>query len=114
MQLIKIDPLQLQSFETFIDTLRQILRPPVRYPLIRSGSGVTAFGRDHHSFRIRIQRLGKEELVRFRTVSIGRVDEIDAQLDCAPQNLLGILAISRPTPDPLSLSPHSSTTEQGE
>jgi len=37
MQLIKIDPLEFQSFETFIDALRQIFRPSVRHPLIWSG-----------------------------------------------------------------------------
>src|SRR5437773_11614899 len=31
-----------------------------------------------------------------------RVDEIDAQLDRTPQNLLRVLAIRRPTPDPLA------------
>src|SRR6266403_1038746 len=88
MQLIKIDPLEFQSLETFIDALCQIFRPPVRHPLSRTRPGVTAFRRDHQAFRIRIQRFGNEQLVRFRTVSIGGVDEIDAQLDRAPQDLL--------------------------
>ena len=35
-----------------------------------------------------------------------RVDEIDAQLDRTPQNLLRVLAIRRPTPDPLARQPH--------
>jgi hypothetical protein len=58
-----------------------------------------------------MQCLGNEELVRFRTVSIGGVDEIDAQLDCAPQNFLRVLAIRRPTPDPLACQAHRPKTE---
>src|SRR5437773_11692318 len=106
MQLPEIDPLEFQSLETFIDGLCQILRPPVWHPLSGTGSGVTAFGRNDESFWIRIQRFSDEELVRFRTVSIGGIDEIDAQLDRAPQNFLRVLAIGRPTPDPLARQTH--------
>src|SRR5437868_13972857 len=81
MQLIKIDPLELQSLETFIDALCQTVRPPVRRPLSRTRPGVTAFRRDHQAFRIGIQRFANEQLVRFRTVSIGGGDEIAPQLD---------------------------------
>src|SRR4030095_8213362 len=109
MQLVKIDPLEFQSLETFIDALCQVLRPPVLHPLSRTGPGVTAFRRDHQSFRIRIQRLGNEELVRFRTVSIRGIDEIDAQFDRAPQNFLSVLTIRWPTPDPLARHPHRPT-----
>src|SRR2546430_8353397 len=102
MQLPQIDPFEFQSLETFIDGLCQIFRPPARHPLSRTGPGVTAFCRNDQSFRIGIQRFGNEELVGFRTVSIGGVDEIDAQLESAPPNLLRALAIRRPTPDPLA------------
>src|SRR5437867_7270743 len=81
MQLPQIDPLEFQSLETFIDSLCQIFRPPVRHPLSRTGPGLTAFGRNDESFRIRIQRFGNEQLVRFRTVSIGGIDEIHTQLE---------------------------------
>src|SRR6266516_1854989 len=106
MQLPQIDSLEFQSLETFIDSLCQILRSPVLQPLSRTGPGLTAFGRNHQAFWIGIQRFSNEELVRFWTVSIGSVDEIDAQLDCAPQNFLRVLSIRRPTPDPLARQPH--------
>jgi len=76
------------------------------HPLSRTGPGVTAFRRNNESFRIRIQRFGNEKLVRFWTVSIGCVDEIDAKLDGTPQNFLRALAIRRPTPDPLACQSH--------
>ena len=40
-----------------------------------------------------------------------RVDEIDAQLDRTSQNLLRVLAIRRPTPDPLARQAHRPKTE---
>jgi hypothetical protein len=40
-----------------------------------------------------------------------RVDEIDAQLDRTPQNFLRVLAIGRPTPDPLARQAHRAKTE---
>ena len=40
-----------------------------------------------------------------------RVDEIDAQLDRTPQNLLRVLAIRRPTPDPLARQAHRAKAE---
>ncbi len=40
-----------------------------------------------------------------------RVDEIDAQLDRTPQNFLRVLAIGRPTPDPLARQAHRLKTE---
>src|SRR5947199_3108184 len=101
MQLPQIDPLEFQSLKTFIDGLCQVLRPPVWHPLSGTGPGVTAFRRDHQSFWVRIQRFSNEELVRFRTVSIGRVDEVDAELDRAPPNFLRVLSITRPPPVPL-------------
>ena len=40
-----------------------------------------------------------------------RVDEIDAQLDRTPQNFLRVLAIGRPSPDPLARQAHRPKTE---
>src|SRR5207247_11154139 len=110
-QLPESDPLEFQSLETFIDGLCQIFRTTVLFPFSRTGPGLTAFRRDNESFRIRIQRFGNEELVRFRTVSIGCVDEIDSQLDRSLQNFLRVLPIRRPTPDPLACQPHRPKTE---
>ena len=40
-----------------------------------------------------------------------RVDEIDAHVDRTPQNLLRVLAIRRPTPDPLARQAHRPKAE---
>ena len=53
-----------------------------------------------------MKRFRNQELVRFRTVSVGRVDEIHSELNRAPQNLFCILAIGRPTPNPRSRQAH--------
>src|SRR5437762_7564562 len=111
MQLPEIDPLEFQSLKTLINGLCQILRPAVLFPLSRTGPGLTAFRRNDESFRIRIQRFSNEQFVRFRTVSIGGVDEIDAQLDRAAQNLRRVLPIRGPTPDPLARQSHRAKPE---
>jgi hypothetical protein len=46
-----------------------------------------------------MERFGNDKFACFRAVSIGGVDEIDAELDCATQNFPGVISIGRPTPD---------------
>src|SRR5947207_5312189 len=106
MKLIKIDPLKLQALQTFIDALLEILRVTLRHPLSGSGSYLTALCRDDESFRVWIKRLGNEQFIRFRSVSVRRVDQIHSELHSAPQNFEGILAVRRPTPDHLSCQTH--------
>ena len=57
MQLIKIDPFELQPFQTLLDALSQIFGPAVWNPLVRPRPRVPAFRRDHEPFRIRMERL---------------------------------------------------------
>src|SRR5438132_14397600 len=102
MKLIKIDPLKLQTLETFIDALLEILRVTLRHPLGGSGSYLTALCRDDESFRIRIEGFCDEQFISFGSVSIGCVDQIHAEIDRASQNLERVPAIGRPTPEHLA------------
>src|SRR5438477_12754276 len=102
MKLMHIDPLKLQALQTFVDALLEILRVTLRHPLSGSGSYLTALCRDDESFRIWIKRLGNEQFISFRSVGVRRVDQIHSKLDRTSQNFDGILALRRPTPDPLS------------
>ena len=111
VQLIEIDPVEFQPLETFIYALRQALGPTVWHPLSRAGAGIAALGRDDQSFGIRMQRFRNQELVRFRPVSVGRVDQIHSELDCASQNLFCVLAIGRPTPNPGARQAHRAKAE---
>jgi hypothetical protein len=102
MQLIQIDPLQLQPLQTVVDALRQIFGPAIRHPLPGARPGVPALRRNQQSFRIRMERFGDEQFVNLRAIGIGGVDEIHAQLEGSAQDLLRFLAVRRPSPDPLA------------
>src|SRR5205823_3863014 len=97
--------------QAFIDALRQIFRTTIRDPTARAWASETAFGRNHQSFRIRMERFCDEKLARFGAVGIGRVDQVHAKIARAPQNFLCVLAIGRPTPDPLARYAHRAEAE---
>ena len=53
-----------------------------------------------------MKRFRDEQLVHFRSVSIGRIDEIHAKLERATQNFFCILSIGRPTPYAVARQAH--------
>jgi hypothetical protein len=54
---------------------------------------------------------GDERFACLRTISIGRVDQVDTELDRAAQNLEGIGAIGGPAPDALAGDAHGAKAE---
>ena len=86
VQLIQIDPAKAQAFQAAVHGLLEMFRSAVRHPLARSGASETAFRRDHESFRVRIKRLGNEQLAGVRTVCVGRVDQVHAKLHRTSEN----------------------------
>ena len=106
VQLVEIDPLQPQPLQAPVNTLLQILRPPVRHPLPGAWPGKPALGRDDDSFRVRMQRFSDQELARLRPVGIGGIDQVHVQLDRAFENSACLIPIFRPTPDPVASDPH--------
>ena len=58
-----------------------------------------------------MERFCDEKLARFWTIRIGRVDQVHAKIERAPQNFLCVLAIGRLTPDPLSRYAHRAEAE---
>src|SRR4051812_49480393 len=111
MELPEIDSLELKSLQTLIDALFQVLRAAIRDPLVWSGPGVAAFGRDDQSFRIGMERLSDQKLAGFRAIGVRRVDQVHAKIYCPLQNLERLAAILRPTPDPLARNPHCAEPE---
>src|SRR5262249_60002253 len=78
----------------------------VWHPLIRAGPGVTTFRRDHDSFPVRIECLCNEQFISFRSVSVRRIDQVRPKFDCASQNFERVLAVWRPTPNPVARQTH--------
>ena len=58
-----------------------------------------------------MKRFRNQELVRFRTVSVGGIDQIHAELNGASEDLFCILAIGRPTPNPRTREAHRAEAE---
>ncbi len=83
----------------------------IRGPLIRPGTFQTCFGSDDQVWRIRIQGVGNEAFADSGTVGVGRIDEIDSQLDCSTKYANRFVAISRLTPDSFASKAHRSESE---
>ena len=58
-----------------------------------------------------MKRLRNEKLARLRSVGIGGIDEIHAELDRALENFERGFAVLRPTPDPVACDPHRAEPE---
>src|SRR3954451_9993472 len=111
MELPKVDPLELESLQALVDALFQVLRPAIRNPLVRSRTGVAAFGGDDQSFRIGMKRLSDQKLARLRTIGVGAIYEVPSEIYGAFQNFQRFAAILRPPPDPLARDAHRTKPE---
>src|SRR5207248_8646688 len=88
MELIEVDPLELQPLQASVELLAQPLRPPVLDPLVRPGAVEASLRGDDEAGRVGVQRLADELLADVRPIRLGGVDEVDAELDGAPQHAL--------------------------
>ena len=110
VQLPKADLLKLQPSEAHEHALPKIFGPPHRRPDARTGAGEPAFGGDEHVL-VGGQRLGDEILAHERTIAVGGVDEVDAQIRQALQQLHRLGGILRLTPDSLSRDAHRAESQ---
>ena len=83
VELVERDLLELEPPQASLAGLDQVVRPAVLRPLPGTGALEAALGRDHEIIRVRRQRLADELLADVRTVGVGGVDEVDAELDRA-------------------------------
>ena len=82
-----------------------MLGSAVRMPLVRAAARQAALGGDHEIVGVGVQRLGDQSLGDFRSVRVCRVDQVDVELDGAPQHALALVRVSRGsphTPSPVS------------
>src|SRR5439155_3435095 len=63
------------------------------------------------SFGVRIKRLCNQQFTGFRSVSVRCVDQVHTKLDGASHNFERILAIWRPTPNPLTCETHGTESK---
>ncbi len=111
VQLVQIDPRELEAPQTPLARRAQMLGSAVGLPLIRSRAQQTAFRRDDEALRIGIEGLGDEPLAHLRPVGVGGVDQGDPELHGPAQHGDRLVAIPRLTPDPLTGDPHRAEAE---
>jgi hypothetical protein len=89
----------------------QVLRAAVGPPLARTVAQQPALGRDHEVFGIWAQRLRDEALAHERSVRVGGVDQVDAELDRASQHRDRLVVVRRFTPDARTGDAHRAEPE---
>ncbi len=99
VQLVQIDPLELEPTQAALAGGAQVRGLAVRRPLIRPGALESALRRDHQLWRIGGEGFGDEPFAHLRAVGVGGVEEIDPQLQGAPQHGDRLGAVARLTPD---------------
>ena len=58
-----------------------------------------------------MKRLGDQVLAYLGAVRVGRVDQVDAELDDAPEQALGLLGVVGRAPDATAGDPHGAEAE---
>jgi hypothetical protein len=111
VQLVQVDPLEPQSTEAFPAALLDALRAAVRAPLAGAIPEKARLGRDHEPLGIRMEGLGDQLLADLRTVGVGCVDQVDAELHRAAEDRERGVAVRRWPPDALAGDPHRAEAE---
>jgi hypothetical protein len=111
MQLVQVDPVELQPPQAGLAAFLQALRPGVARPLAGAGPPQAALGGDHEAGGVGMQRLGDQVLAHLGAVRVGRVDQVDAELDHPMEQALGLVGIVRRAPDAVSRDPHRAEPE---
>jgi hypothetical protein len=96
MQLVEIDDVHAEPAQAHLHALTQVLRAAKRIPLVRAGPQQPALGGDRDAV-IGVQRLAQQVLGHERSVRIGGVEEVDAQLDCStkdPERRVAVTGLS--------------------
>src|SRR5438445_572270 len=111
VQLINVDAVQAQSFETSLNRFAKVRGSRIMGPLIRTGPVPASFGRYHKTSRIRKQRFGNQFFVYVRPVGIRGIDEIDIKFHRPAKNGQSALAIFGRPPDSFAGKAHGSEAE---
>src|SRR5216684_265267 len=80
-------------------------------PLVRARPLEATLCRDDDAFRIGIQSFSNDALADIGAVRIRRVNEIDAEFDCASHDANGVTPLRRFAPDSLAGEPHRTQSE---
>src|SRR6267378_3609081 len=99
MQLIQIDALKPQAFQAAFQILFEFFGSAVSIPAACAWPRDAAFRADDETLRIGTQGFGDQDLAGMRAVAFGGVEEVDAELQRAPQHLERLCAVAGLAPD---------------
>jgi hypothetical protein len=88
-----------------------MLRPPVGMPLVRTAARQAALGGDDEIIGVGVQRLGDQPLRDLGAVGVRCVDQVDVELDRAPQYPPALVGVAWLTPDSVAGEPHRAEAE---
>ncbi len=110
VQLPQVDLLDAEPAQAHLDALPQVLRSRELLPDTGAASGEPALGPDDHAV-VRVQRLAEKVLGDVGAVAVGRVDEVDTELDRSTQDGEGGVMALRRSPDALARDAHGAESE---
>ena len=99
VELEEVDALETEPTQAELGLLPQVRGTSERHPLAGAGPDESRLRRDHEPVGIRVERLADQLLVHVRPVRVGRVDEVDPELDGAAQDTDRLVVVARRAPD---------------
>ena len=93
VELPEVDALEFEAAQAHLDLLDEVLRAADGEPFVWALAGEAGFGGDDDTFGIGGEGFADELLADLGAVGVCGVDEVDAELDCAAQDLFCRFAI---------------------
>jgi len=111
VKLVEVDALQPEPPQAHFNALDEIAGTAHAFGFGGSLARNAALGGDHQAGRIGVEHVADQPLGNLGTVSIGRINERDAQFDGAVQNAAGLGGFAGLAPRAFAHQAHGSVTE---
>src|SRR5262250_2183462 len=98
MKLIEVDTVQFQASQTAFAGFAKMLRISVFRPAIRAAAVESAFRGNNEARGVRVKGFGDDLLAHIWAVGIGSINEVDAEIHGALEDLDCFVAVCRFAP----------------
>ena len=99
MKLVQRKRVEAKPFQAAFASPPDVVGPGVARPVVGRRPDVPGLGGDDQARRVGVERAGDQALADARTVAVGGVDEIDAELDRLTQDMNRRLRVGGQAPD---------------
>jgi hypothetical protein len=111
MELENVNSFKAQAVQTSFARSAQVFRPSIRHPSIRSGAIKACLCRDHQACRIWVQSFSNDFFAHRRPVRVGRINEINSDINSPPQDSNRFSTVFGLAPNSLSGDSHCAKPE---